>query len=144
MRLIDFFDQGVAHGPERPFLIGDSLVLTYRQVQTASHQIARAMLAHGIAPDAKAAVVSPNDVRAFESVIGILRAGCVWVPINLRDTVEDNCHILDRSDVELLFYHSSAAAAVAHFRAACPQIRVYVCVDGSSELGPSLEHWISG
>lgn len=144
MRLIDFFDQGVAHGPERPFLIGDSLVLTYRQVQTASHQIARAMLANGIAPDAKAAVFSPNDVRAFQSVIGILRAGCVWVPINVRDTVEDNCYILERNDVEVLFFHSSAAATVARFRATCPQIRVYVCVDGPSELGPFLEHWISG
>ena len=142
MRLIDFFDRGVSLDPQRICLKDASVSRTYGDVQKRSYRIANALIAQGLRPERMAAVYSPNCAVAFECVIGILRAGGVWVPINARNVVPENAYILDNCDVEVLFYHSEFEANVAEFRRQCPKIRSYVCIDAEGADAPYLESWI--
>jgi acyl-CoA synthetase (AMP-forming)/AMP-acid ligase II len=137
MRLIDFFDKGAAIEPGRPFLIEGELVRSYGQVQASSHRIANAFRRDGIAPRTHAAVFSHNAARAFECVIGILRAGCVWVPANPRNTVADNVYILNNLDVEVLFYAERLAEDARAIMAQCPKISRAICIE--TELDALIE-----
>ena len=144
MRLIDFFDKGAAIEPGRAFLVEGALVRTYAEVQAFSHRIANAFRRDGMEPGTKAAVFSPNAARAFECVIGVLRAGCVWVPVNVRNTPEDNVYILNNLDVEVLFYAGSVVAEARALMAGCPKITRAICIDGEDAPYPSLDQLVEG
>ncbi len=144
MRLIDFFDKGVERDPDRLFLIDDLGRRTYAETQTLSHRIANALRRSGIAPGAKVAVLSGNAARAFECVIGLLRAGCVWVPVNARGTVEDSTYALDQSDTQVLFYSRMFRDVIGRLRSACPRISHFICIEEEDPPHPSVEGFIEG
>src|SRR6185312_15217843 len=129
MRLIDFFDRGVGINPSRICLKDATVSRTFREVQLRSYRISNALAAAGLKPGEMAAVYSPNGATAFECILGILRGANIWVPINARNSTEDNAYILDNCDVQALFYHSEFEANVQAFRKECPQIRLYICID---------------
>lgn len=144
MRIIDFFDRGVRIDPARICLKDAHIAKTYGAVQRRTYQIGNTLIAEGLRPENKAAVYSPNGVVAFECLLGILRAGAAWVPINARNTATENAYILDNCDVEVLFYHSEFEANIALYKAQCPQIRSYVCIDSAGGAGTFLEDWLQG
>jgi acyl-CoA synthetase (AMP-forming)/AMP-acid ligase II len=144
MRLIDFFDRGAAMYPERACMTDERRTLSFREVGALTHRIGSGLIANGIAPQAVAAVLSPNDIDAFACILGILRAGCAWMPLNARNSLEDNTWILASNDCEWLFYHSSFSREIEHIRGAVPGIRGFVCVDSAAGPDPFLGDWIAG
>ncbi len=145
MRVIDFFDRGALLYPERAFMIAeDGASTSYREAQVLSHRTALAMHAAGFAHGKKAAIYSPNHPGAFDALLGLYRAGGVWVPINARNAVRENCYILDHNEAEFLFYHSSFEDNVAAIRAECPDIATYVCIDKAGAAAPSFADFVAG
>jgi acyl-CoA synthetase (AMP-forming)/AMP-acid ligase II len=144
VRLIDFFDKGAAVAPDRAFLIDDAGRRTYREVQRSSHRIVNALRRDGITPGTRAAVYAPNATRAFECVIGLIRAGCVWVPVNVRNLVEDTVHVLKHCDTEVLFYSAGFSANVARILEQCPGIRRVICLEAPDGGHPGFDDWIAG
>jgi acyl-CoA synthetase (AMP-forming)/AMP-acid ligase II len=144
MRLIDYFDKGAERYPDRAFLIDGSIRRSYAEVRASSHQIANALARAGIKPGTKAAVYSANAARAFECLMGIIRAGAVWVPINARNTIEDSAFTLHACDVELLFYQKAFSEQVRELVRRCPLIRHLVCIDTTDGDVPSLDAFIEG
>jgi acyl-CoA synthetase (AMP-forming)/AMP-acid ligase II len=133
MRLIEHFDRGAERFPERAFLVDEHGALSYAAARGSSHRIANALARAGFAPGTKAAVYSANAARSFECVMGVIRAGLVWVPINVRNSIEDSAFTLANCEVELLFYQQAYAANVAALRARCPGVRAAVCIDAEGE-----------
>ena len=144
MRVIDYFDRGVALDPQRVCLKDAQLSRTYSEVQQRTYLIGNALIRDGVRPEDKAAVLSPNAAVPFECVLGILRAAGAWVPVNARNVVAENAYILDNCDVEVLFYHSDFEGAVKEFRRLCPKIRLFVCIDAQGGDGVFLEEWLAG
>ena len=130
MRLIDFFDRRAAMHPDHPFLIDDLGRTTYGESRTATHRIANVLIALGCVPGTKVAVFSPNLGRAFECMLGMARAGAAWVPLNAKNGLEENCHILRSFDVEILLYHSSLQDKVDSYLAEVPGLRHAIRIDG--------------
>lgn len=143
MRLIDFFDRGAALDPERPCLVDKARSLTFREVQQRTHRIGNKLRAAGLAYQGVGAVFSPNDGDAFSCILGILRAGGAWMPLNARNSVEDNAAQLLDNECRWLFYHSSFAAAVEEIRAKVPTIQGFVCVDRANGGDASLAEWLA-
>ncbi len=130
MRLVDYLDKGASLGPDRPCLTCDGSSLSYGEVQELSRQVASALLAAGVVPGGKVAILSANDPVAFACVFGISRAGAVWCPINPRNEAGENRELLDLFDCEVLVFQSSFAPLVATIRDDLPQVTTWVCLDG--------------
>jgi len=109
-----------------------------------SHRIANGLLGSGLSKGAKVAVYSPNDVRAFDCILGILRAGGIWVPINARSAIAENSYVLNANDCEWLFYHSIFEGHIERIRDEVPGITEFVCIDAEGQSAPSFDAWISG
>jgi len=139
VRVIDFFDKGVEVEPDRPFLIDDTERRTYAETQAMSHRIANAFHAAGVAPGTKVAVLSGNAARPFECVIGLLRAGCVWVPVNARNTLEESVYALENTDTEILFYSRAFRDTVGSLLERCPRITQAICIEENDGPHPSLD-----
>jgi len=143
MRSIDFFDRAAQFYPDRTCFHDGEQGHSYRAVQEMTHRIANGLLAGGLEKEAKVAVYSPNSVLAFECVLGILRAGATWVPVNARSSVDDNVYILNASDCEWLFYHSSLETHIERIKTGVPGICGLVCIDGEGKDAPSFDSWVS-
>src|SRR5215468_11006872 len=131
MRLIDFFDRGAARDPAAPCFVQHETGQTYSfgQIRELTLRTANALRADGFAIGMKGAVLSPNDALGFACLLGIVRAGMVWVAVNPRNAIEENCYILDNFECEVLFYHSVFEPAIGEIRKRVPRIRRYVCID---------------
>ena len=84
MRLIDYFDRGVDRFPERDCLHDGSRGWTYREISGWTHRIANGLLALGLQRQQVASVYSPNHANAYAALLGIVRAGLSWAPVNAR------------------------------------------------------------
>ena len=143
MRLIDFFDRGAALHPDRPCLVGAGVSLSFSEVQRRTHRIGNRLISAGLSPEAGAAVLSPNDADAFSCILGILRAGGAWMPLNARNAVDDNAAILSDNDCRWLFYHSSFAAAAEEMRSKVPTLLGLVCIDKANGPDPDFKSWLA-
>jgi len=140
--LIEFFDKGVAIEPERPCLVSADTVQSYAEVQRSSYRIANALLRENIGLGAHVAVLSHNALRAFECVLGVIRAGGAWIPVSPRSALEEIVYVLDHTDVTVLFYARDFAVLVGQVLQLCPRISQAVCIDGHVDNHSSLDEWL--
>ena len=135
LSLIEFFDKGVQIEPDRPCLVFGDERRSYAEVQRASCRIANALLRDGFGVGTHVAVLSPNAVAAFECVLGVVRAGCTWVPVNARNSLDETLYVLDHTDTTVLFYAEAFAELAAEARRRLPGISQAICIDGPAGLG---------
>jgi acyl-CoA synthetase (AMP-forming)/AMP-acid ligase II len=141
--MIDYFDRGHRIAHSAPCLVTDEKSASYDEVRARSNRIANGLIADGFAPCAHGAVLSGNDPRAFECILGLLRADGVWVMANHRASVDENAYLLDLLDVDTLFVHSEVADRIARLRKDCPSIRRYIALDRPfAEADVFLEDWL--
>ncbi|HYH31365.1 MAG TPA: amino acid adenylation domain-containing protein, partial [Pseudonocardia sp.] len=56
--------------------------LTYAELERRANQLAHALIAHGVAPQTPVAVLLGRDVEMVVALLGILKAGAVYVPLD--------------------------------------------------------------
>lgn len=81
--------------PGRRALTQDGLSLTYAQLDERADRVAGWIAGSGVAPGGRVALLWRNDVRYVEALLGVMRAGAVAVPLNVRQTDEVLGYILD-------------------------------------------------
>src|SRR5580704_14730393 len=138
MRAIDYIDKGADLYADRIAVIDRDARYSYRELKEASEQIARAMRAAGIQAEDRAAIYSPNDARVLFCMLGLLRAGGVWVPVNARNASEANIEYMHYVEASWLFYHSSFLDTVRELKQRVSSLRRCVCIDAECEGDPSL------
>jgi fatty-acyl-CoA synthase len=139
MRAIDYFDKGAEANPDRTAIVDGDSQWSYRQLHTATHEIARALWAQGLRPQEPAGIYSHNDGRVLACMLGIMRAGAVWVPINYRNAIDANVEYMKHVEMAWLFYHSQFRNSVREIQARVPSLRGLICLDGDDGEHPSLQ-----
>ncbi len=142
MRIVDYLDKGASLGPERPCLTMAGASLSYADVQRRTYNVARALARDGIAVGQHVAILSDNDPVSFTCVLALSRAGLVWCPINPRNEVSENAHVLDLFDCAALFFQANFTDLVAAMRPSLPRLTLYICIDGVTDFAPSLAEWM--
>src|SRR5271170_978683 len=144
MRAIDYFDKQAEAVPDRIAIIDGSARYSYAEVRSASRQIARAMWAAGLRGEQPVAIYSINDARVLLCMLGLMRAGAVWVPINYRNAPDANVEYLNYVKTSWLFYHSSYRDRVPELQARVPTLTHLICIDAEDGENPSLEKFMQG
>ncbi len=68
--------------PERTALVDGNARLAYRELDARSDRVAAALIAAGIAPGTPVAVLLDRSIAAIIAVIGILKAGAAYLPLD--------------------------------------------------------------
>jgi len=144
MRAIDYFDKQAEAVPDRIAIIDGSARYSYADVRSASRQIARAMWAAGLRGEQPVAIYSINDARVLLCMLGLMRAGAVWVPINYRNAPDANVEYLNYVKTSWLFYHSSYRDRVPELQARVATLTHLICIDAEDGKYPSLEKFMQG
>ena len=142
MRVIDYFDKGVEIAPDRAAVVAGDLEYTYQQVQTVTHEIASGMWASGFDLGQRVAIYSNNDAQAFLCMLGLWRAGGIWVPANVRNALQSNIDYFNDVGVQWLFYHSEFQGDAEQLRGSVPTLKHLFCLDRDAPEQPALERLI--
>jgi fatty-acyl-CoA synthase len=138
MRAIDYFDKSADLYPDRSAILDGDARYSYTETRAFSEQIARAMRIRGAGREQRAAIYSHNHAAVLFCMLGILRAGAAWVPINFRNAAAANIEFLNYSETAWLFYHSRFREQVEEIRQSVPSLRNLICIDGQDGEHPSL------
>jgi acyl-CoA synthetase (AMP-forming)/AMP-acid ligase II len=139
MRAIDYFDKGAEANLDRTAIIDGDTQWSYREMRSATQGVARALWASGLRGEEPAGIYSPNDARVLLTMLGIMRAGAVWVPINYRNAIDANVEFMNYVEMGWLFYHSQFRDLIRQVEARVPSLRRVVCLDRDDGEHPSLQ-----
>ena len=143
MRNIDYFDRSAERYPDRAVIVDGDTRWSYAEARRLSHRLALAMRGAGLERQAPVAIFSPNHASVLLVLLGLWRAGAVWVPVNTRNALDANIDYLNYVRAGWLFYHSSFAAEAAEVKARVPTLKHLVCLDHIEGGHPSLEGFMA-
>jgi fatty-acyl-CoA synthase len=106
---------------------------TYAQFGERVGRLAGGLQSLGVRPGDRVAFLSTNCHRLLEAYYGVLEAGAILLPLNVRLSPQELAYILNDAGAELLFLESLFLPLVDCFRSAVPIIRDFVLLDGAAQ-----------
>jgi long-chain acyl-CoA synthetase len=96
--------------PDRVALSDSIRSVTWIELDRRANQIARKLIDHGVKPDDKVALLSPNSVTYVEVMFGILRAGACIVPLPTHTSAETWSAMVKDSAARMVFASENYAS----------------------------------
>jgi amino acid adenylation domain-containing protein len=87
--------------PEALAVIAPDRVLTYAELDARSARVAQRLVSEGVRPNTLVAVVMEKGWEQIVAVLGILRAGAAYVPIDASLPEERLWHLLGRAEASI-------------------------------------------
>ncbi|ADG97780.1 amino acid adenylation domain protein [Segniliparus rotundus DSM 44985] len=80
--LSSLVEQQVARTPDSVALVSGELQLTYRQMNERANRLAHCLIGRGLGPGDIVAIVIANSVEFLIAMLGVLKAGCAYLPVD--------------------------------------------------------------
>jgi fatty-acyl-CoA synthase len=102
---------------------------TYSQFADRAARLGGALRALGVKPGDRVAFLSANCHRLLEAYYGVLEAGAVLLPLNIRLTPKELAYILNDSGARVLLFQEQFAPMVDGFRNELNTVESFVALD---------------
>jgi long-chain acyl-CoA synthetase len=101
--------QAVALRPQQEALVCGQRRLNWGEVDEQARRVARALMALGVAPGDRVALLLGNEVEFVLTTLGATLAGAIVVPLNVREQAPGVHYILDHCGAKALVHEDSLA-----------------------------------
>ena len=112
-----------ARRPDRPALAAGDRSLTYAELDRLSNQVARALLAQGVAPGDRVGILAPKSAAAVVSIFGALKAGACYVPLDPNAPASRLSVIMRDSDIAVVLADTARLSGAAALADSVPKLR---------------------
>uniref|UniRef100_UPI0025E17801 non-ribosomal peptide synthetase n=1 Tax=uncultured Methanobrevibacter sp. TaxID=253161 RepID=UPI0025E17801 len=96
------FERHVAEKPDNIALVASDATLTYKQLNEKSNRIANSLIKKGVEPGNNVLVMLPRTSNLIATIIGIFKAGCTFIPIDLEYPAERIKYIYENSEADYI------------------------------------------
>jgi len=124
--------------PRRTAVVCNQESFTYAQFADRARRLAGALRQAGVQPGDRVAFLSTNCHRLLEAYYGVLEAGAVLLPLNIRLAASELSYILNDSGATILFVEKQFLRLVESFRTDIPNVKQICQLDGAPEAA-----WLS-
>lgn len=104
---------------------------TYAQFAERVRRLAGALRDAGVKAGDRVAFLSLNCHHLLEAYYGVLEAGAVLLPLNIRLAPQELSYILNDAEAEVLFLESEFLETVESFRQNVPSIKSFILLDSA-------------
>src|SRR6266852_6969774 len=125
--------------PGRTAVVCGDQRFTYAQFAGRASRLAGALRGMGVQAGDRVAFLSANCHRLLEAYYGVLEAGAVLLPLNIRLAPQELAYILNDSGATILFLQGHFLELVESFRHNLTTIRTFYPLDATPEVD-----WLSG
>ncbi|MFL6196132.1 MAG: amino acid adenylation domain-containing protein, partial [Thermoanaerobaculia bacterium] len=115
----EFADNSTLHGrfaararrnPEAPALTWGDAALTYGELDRRSNQLARWLRGRGVGPESRVGLRLDRSVDLVVAVLGVLKAGAAYVPLDPDSPRERQAFIVEDADIRVVVGAGEIAA----------------------------------
>ncbi|WP_443333996.1 non-ribosomal peptide synthase/polyketide synthase [Streptomyces sp. MNU103] len=92
----------VAERPDAPAVTFEGSTLSYAELDARANRFAHALLARGVTPEARIGVLMERSDTLAVTLLGIVKAGCAYVPLAPANPDERLVRLLDQVQAPLL------------------------------------------
>ena len=100
--LHQLFERWAGQTPDAPALMASDAVLSFAELNRRANRLAHSLLALGVRREDRVAFMLGRDSRILVSMLGIIKAGCAYIPVDPdypRERVE---HVLEDSQARFI------------------------------------------
>src|SRR5580658_1105364 len=119
--------------PKRTAVVCGDLRFTYAQFAHRAALLAGALRAAGVKPGDRVAFLSMNCHRLLEAYYGVLDAGAILLPLNVRLAPHELAFILNDAGAKFLFLEQDFLATADSFRQEVPTVESFYLLDAAPE-----------
>ncbi len=143
MRLHDYFDWHAREQPDAPFSFFAGKTLSYAQARARANQIANALIAEGIKPGTRIAILAKNCAEYAVFYFGAAKAGAVPVPLNFRLAPPEWSYIVNDAGAELLIARGGLVEAIDPIRGELKTVKRCLSFEAPARPGwDDYEAWV--
>ncbi|HZT37616.1 MAG TPA: long-chain-fatty-acid--CoA ligase [Bryobacteraceae bacterium] len=102
---------------------------TYREFGERAERLATALAREGIERGDRVAYLSFNNNQLLEGYFGVVQAGAIIMPLNVRLSPQELIGILNHAGAKMLIFENDFAPLVEKLRPLCPSIERYVTIN---------------
>ncbi|HWG48234.1 MAG TPA: long-chain-fatty-acid--CoA ligase [Candidatus Acidoferrales bacterium] len=126
---IRFLRYAAQQFPGKTAVICGNERFTYSQFASRASRLAGALREMDVQPGDRVAYLSGNCHRLLEAYYGVLEAGAVLLPLNIRLTPNELAYILNDSGAKVLIFQEQFSPIVEGFRNELQSVRKFVGLD---------------
>ncbi len=132
------------HGKERPdspAITFEGRTVTFGELDARSNQVAQALLAEGVGPEDRVAILDKNSIEYFELLFGGGKVNAANVAVNWRLAAPEVAQILQDSKAKVLVVGQAFVDVLDAIAADLPDVKKIVVVDGHAGY-QSYAEWV--
>ncbi len=122
-RAVDLFGKKVG-------IVSGQHAFTYAEFGARCERLAVALRTEGVRPGDRVAYLSFNNHQLLEGYYGVVQAGAIVMPLNVRLSPQELVAILNHSGARMLIFENDFAPLVEKLRPLCRTLERYVSIDG--------------
>lgn len=134
------------HGKVRPDQVAlrfEGERATYGELDRRTNRVANGLLAEGIRPQARIAILSKNTPAFFELWFGAAKADIVLVPVNFRLAPPEVAFVVEDAGAQLLFVGAEFCPLVEKIAHELKSVRRIIALDGAHASWTGYADWIA-
>jgi fatty-acyl-CoA synthase len=131
---IRFLRYAEQQSPRRTAVVCGKERFTYAQFAERVSRLAGALQKAGVRPGDRVAFLSTNCHRLLEAYYGVVEAGAVLLPLNIRLAPQELAYILNDAGARVLFLQSHFLELLESFRSHLTTVKSFHCLDRSIEV----------
>ncbi|MFF0011939.1 amino acid adenylation domain-containing protein [Streptomyces sp. NPDC005374] len=112
-RVHELFEERVEKHPDAVAAVQGERQWTYAELNSRANQVGRALLAHGLEAEGVVAVVTERNLDWMAAVLGVLKAGGVYLPVEPHFPAERVARTLSRAGCELVVTEQGSTGSLS-------------------------------
>ncbi|MFJ8711976.1 amino acid adenylation domain-containing protein [Streptomyces violaceus] len=138
-RFHELFEERARGHPDAVAVVHRGRGLTYADLDTRANRVARALLAEGLGPEDTVAVVTERDPHWAAGVLGVLKAGGVYLPVDPHHPPGRISAMLTRADCSYVLTAPGSTTRLDRALATLPGTRRLLVPDLTDRAGDGTD-----
>jgi fatty-acyl-CoA synthase len=130
LSVLEFRDRAETYYGEKVGVVDGDHRYTYRQFGERTHRLANALTELGVQPGDRVSFITYNTHQLLEAYYGVLEAGAVLNPINIRLTPKEIAYIVGHAGSKVVFFHKDFKPLVEAIIPELPAKPRFVIMEG--------------
>jgi amino acid adenylation domain-containing protein len=118
--------ESAGRAPRRPAVAVGERFLSYAELDNLSNQVARALLAQGVAPGDRVGIFAPKSAASVVALFGVLKAGACYVPLDPKSPAPRLAAIMTDSGITVVLADQATAQQAAAMAGSVPALRTVI------------------
>ncbi|UFH41822.1 non-ribosomal peptide synthase/polyketide synthase [Flavobacterium cupriresistens] len=106
--IVDLFNDQVLKTPQAIALVFEDQVMTYKELDERSNQLVHYFESMGVISDSRIGILFNRSFDMIVSILGILKSGCTYIPLDPTLPSKRLSHIVEDSSVNFLLYREDS------------------------------------